>query len=79
MRALGEWYYPNGSAVDSIAETDNNHEVNGSKINYFLASRSQSSLRLFRAGAPTERGCFCCVIPDGQGLDQTMCISLGKT
>ena len=79
VRALGEWLYPNGSAVNSVAEIDSNHELNRSNINQFLASWSQSSLRLFHVGVPTERGCFCCVIPDGLGLDQTMCVNLGKT
>ena len=78
-RPLSEWYYPNGSALNSIADNDSNHEINGSN-NYFSATRSQSILRLFRDGAPTERGCFCCVIPesDDQGSDQTLCVNLGK-
>ena len=65
--------------MNSIADNDNNLEINGSN-NYFLASRSLSTLRLFRDGAPTERGCFCCVIPepDDQGSDQTLCVNLGK-
>ena len=71
--------YPNGSAVNSIVDSDSNYEINPSN-NYFLASRSQSTLRLFRDGAPTERGCFCCVIPESgyRGSDETLCMNLGK-
>ena len=79
-RALGEWHYPNGSAVNSIVDNDSSRGINGSYNNYFLASMSQTTLRLFHGGAPTERGCFCCIVykSDDQGSDQTLCVNLGK-
>ena len=71
-RVLGKWYYPDGIPVDNIGanQTDNH---------YFLASRSQSVIRLFHgASAPTERGCFCCELPDHHGSNQTLCVNSGK-
>ena len=68
---------------ESVVDNDSNHDnsINRSNFNnQFLASRSQSTLRLFRDGAPTERGCFCCTIPgsDAQGSNETLCVKLGK-
>ena len=72
---LGEWYYPNGSKVLSVDEIQiNNRDLNGG---YFI-SRSQSVIRLFASRGTTESGHFCCELPDQYGVNQTMCIKLGK-
>ena len=70
---LGEWYYPNGSRVLSL-----NESYYVSNYGYFVR-RSQSVVRLFAGSGPTESGRYCCEIPDQYGLNQTLCVNLGKS
>ena len=76
---LAEWYYPNGSKVVSIDGIDNsNNESNLNTSDGFFTRKSQSFIALFSGRGSTEVGHYCCKIQDQNGLNQTMCVNLGK-
>ena len=76
---LAEWYYTNGSKVASIDGFDNsNNESNFSTSDGFFARKSQSLIALFSGRDSTEMGRYCCKIQDQNGLNQMMCVNLGK-
>ena len=66
-RLLGDWYFPNGTSVDSIIQT-----LNRGLHDYFARNRGLSVIRLFVSGTPMERGRFRCEIPDANGVTQTL-------
>ena len=66
-RLLGDWYFPNGTTVDSVIQT-----LNRGLHDCFAKNRGLSVIRLFVSGTPTERGRFRCKIPDANGVMQTL-------
>ena len=61
---IGEWYFPNGSAVRIEGAGD-----------AFYKNRGPSMVRLYRRFNTTvPTGTFCCVVPDTNGMNQTACI-----
>ena len=76
---LAEWYRPNGSKVASVDGIENsNNESNSSTSDGFLTRKSQSLIALFSGRVSSEVGHYCCKIQDQNGLNQTMCVNLGK-
>ena len=76
---LAEWYYPNGSKVASVDGIDNsNNESDFNTSDGFFTRKSQSLIALFSVRGSTEVGRYCCKIQDQNGLNQTMCVNLGK-
>ena len=66
--ALGNWLYPNGSAVP-IAPSGND----------FYRDRGLSLVRLNRRNnATSPEGLFCCVVPDATFTSVTVCANLCK-
>ena len=63
---LGEWYYPNGTAVVFDAE--------GGAT--FRRNRDLMNVRLWRRNAPTERGRFRCELPNAQNVNQTVYVNI---
>ena len=64
---MGEWYYPNGSAVSANSARD-----------ALYVSREQGSVNLnYRSGAETTSGIYCCVVPTSQGTLHR-CAVIGK-
>ena len=61
---LGDWYYPNGTGV-----------VNSGVQWDFYRNRGQSVVRLNRRRGGVD-GIHRCVIPDAEGVDQTMFIGV---
>ena len=61
---VGEWYFPNGSAV----------KIEGAG-EAFYRNRGPRMVRLHRRyNAMMPTGPFCCVVPDTNRVDQTTCI-----
>lgn len=75
---LAEWHYPNGSKVSSVDDNSSNNESNFNSSDGFFTRKSQSLIGLFAGRGSTEIGCYCCKIQDQNGLNQTMCVNLGK-
>ena len=73
---LAEWYYPNGSKVSSVDGINNSN--NESTTDGFFTRKSQSLIGLFSGRGSTEMGRYCCKIQDQNGLNQMMCVNLGK-
>ena len=65
---LGEWLYPNGSAVEpSMSGND------------FYRNRGPSLVRLNRRNnATSPEGQFCCVVPDATFTNVTVCANICK-
>ena len=64
---LGQWLYPNGSAVSAESDED------------FYIDRGPSVVRLHRrsnASSPTGR--FCCMIPDATSANMKICANIGE-
>ena len=70
----GQWYFPNGSAVEILG----NRYYYG-YINYFYRNRGEGIVRLNRIGTPSESGYFYCQIPDVSGTIQTVHLNIGWT
>ena len=67
-KALGEWFYPNGSVVGLI---NTNEE--------FYKNRGPSRVRLHRRENVTSPiGHFCCQIPDATLTNITVCVNIGE-
>ena len=67
---VGEWFFPSGRMVPS-----------GTGPTFYRnRGRDDGTVNLNRANtivvSPT--GLFCCKVPDATGIDQTVCINLGK-
>ena len=66
--ALGEWFFPNGSAVP-VGGADGD----------FYKNRRPSVVRLNRrSNATSPIGQFCCEVPDAISTNQTVCPNIGK-
>ena len=64
---LGEWFYPNRSAVHLIALNTN-----------FYRNRGPNVIRLhWRNYSMTPTGEFCCVVPDAASVNITICVNIG--
>ena len=67
-RALGEWFYPNGSLVHVKDNGDDLYRDRGLGI-----------VRLNRRNnAISPTGQFCCVVPDATFTNKTTCINIGE-
>ena len=65
--SLGEWFYPNGSAVD-VSDSGNN----------FYRNRDQSVVRLNRRNnAVSPTGLFYCEVPDALPVNIKVCANIG--
>ena len=71
----GEWYYPNGSQVQSFT-----HEVALDPTrSFFYRNRFTQAVRLNRdTGNPQERGRFRCEVPNADGDNVTMYVNIGE-
>ena len=66
--ALGEWFFPNGLAVQI-------HSAGGD----FYRTRGPSVVRLNRrSNATIQTGTFCCEIPNATSTLMRVCASIGK-
>ena len=70
----GEWYYPNGSLVQSFT-----HEsaLNPTR-NFFYRNRFTQAVCLNRIGDPPQRGRFSCEVPNADGDNVTMYVNIGE-
>ena len=68
---LGAWKYPNGSSVAYFNITLKMQYAN--LRSRFDRNRNWGTVRLMRIMEPTERGHFCCEIPDSSNVTQTLC------
>ena len=68
----GDWYYPNGTRVGTIG-----HSVATGHTSYFFRNRGTQIVRLNRASHPSERGKFCCEVPDAYNVIHSICINVG--
>ena len=62
---VGEWYYPNGTALD--------FDAGGAT---FRRNRGLMNVRLWRRNTPPERGRFCCELPNAQNVNQTVYVNI---
>ena len=62
---LGEWYYPNGTALS--------YDADGAT---FRRNRILSNIRLWRRDNPTERGHFHCEVPNNFQVNQTVYVNI---
>ena len=69
----GEWYFPNGSAVEILGW---NQYYRGD--NYFYRNRGEGVVRLNRIGNPSESGHFYCQIYDAREVIQTLQVNIGE-
>ena len=69
---LGAWKYPNGSSVAYFNITLGTQHAKSR----FGRNRNQGTIRLMRIKEPTERGHFCCEIPDSSDTNQTLCTNI---
>ena len=80
----GEWYYPNGTALDfdlgGVTTFRRNRGPNGpfgpGVINGQGGAMVYGVVRLFRRGIPPERGHFYCEIPTAAGVNQTLYVNI---
>lgn len=69
---LGQWFFPNGSVVDSRSSN-----IASSRADYFFRNRFQSVVRLLQVGQPDERGLFRCEVPNAFNVNQTLYVNMG--
>ena len=68
----GEWYFPNGSSV----QTRDGNRYSG-LTEYFYRNRGESIVRLNRYGnSPLERGHFYCELPDANDVNKTLHVNI---
>ena len=66
----GEWYYPNGTRVETMGRSDDE----------FYRDRGTQVVRLnHRPGSFTERGLFRCEVPDASNINQRIYMNIGNT
>ena len=65
--SLGEWYYPNGTALVFDAQPGGTT---------FRRNRDLMNVRLWRRATPTERGRFRCELPNAQNVNQTVYVNI---
>ena len=70
--AQGFWYFPNppGDPVPIRGERTTG--------DFFYRDRDDRIVRLNRIGNPSERGRFCCEIPNAAGDTVTLYVNIGK-
>ena len=76
---LGEWYFPNGTALDfDFPGVDVTFRRNRGPNGPYGpgGQRVLGVVRLFRRGLPPERGRFRCEIPTAAGINQTVYINI---
>ena len=66
---IGEWYYPNGSAISADSEKDGLY-VSREQMKISLSYRSTGTVTV-------EAGLYCCAVPTTHGL-QIFCVKLGE-
>ena len=72
--AQGHWYDPEGNEVGS-------HTVELKRYptqNFFARNRGSGIVRLYRSENPSERGQFCCEIPNASGNTETRYVNIGE-
>ena len=73
--ALGNWFFPNGSTVLSFSASGGE-----AAAPFFASNRGRSVVRLYRVNNemvyPSQRGRFCCVVPDTSGINRTHCVNI---
>ena len=68
----GEWFFPNGTMVPIKLTATTFYRNRGRDDGTVNLNRLSTNVM-----SPT--GLFCCVVPDATGINQTVCISLGKS
>ena len=72
---LGQWYHFGENNITVVP-------VSGSKESLYRDRRNGGKVRLHkRANHHVDTGKYCCMVPDSDdncGIDQTLCINLGK-
>ena len=72
---MGEWFFPNGTAVGSNFAGGNIYR--GRTGAESASSMSDATLRLHRRNDATgPTGLYHCVVPDSSGLDQTLFVGI---
>ena len=73
--ALGDWYYPDGRRITGVGSPV--YKINRGQ-NEVLNPNQQfyGSVRLWRRYTPSERGLFCCKLPDASNVVQTLCVNI---
>ena len=69
----GEWFYPNGSKVEGNGLTEGKY--------FFFRTRDMvGNVNLFRRNTQVQSpfGSYCCEIPNIRGVNQTLCVNLGR-
>ena len=66
---VGEWYYPNGSAISADSEKDGLY-VSREQMRVSLNYRSTGTVTV-------AAGLYCCIVPTTHGL-QVFCVKLGE-
>ena len=73
--ALGNWFFPNGNTVLSF-----NASGGEAAAPFFARNRGLSVVRLYRVNSetdhPSQRGRFCCVIPDISLINRAHCVNI---
>jgi hypothetical protein len=72
QQRAGEWYYPNGTTVGTIGQS-----IYTGHTSYFFRSRLTQTVLLRRVNHPSERGKFCCEVPNAYNLIQSICVNVG--
>ena len=68
----GDWYYPNGTQVGPVG-----YNIATGHTSYFFRNRGAQVVRLKRARHPSERGRFCCQVPNAISVVQSICVNVG--
>ena len=72
INALGEWFFPNGTAVpNTVIDRVNNVNI----IWEFYRNRGPSVIRMHRRDGGVD-GIYCCEIPDAAGVTQNIYIGV---
>ena len=73
--ALGDWYYPDGRRITGVGSPV--YKINRGQ-NEVLNPNQQfyGSVRLWRRYTPSERGLFCCKLPNASNVVQTLCVNI---
>ena len=64
---LGDWYFPNRTAIVAITET-----FEKGLHDYFARNRDLGVIRLYVSGVPLERGRFQCEVPNANDVMETL-------
>lgn len=72
QQRAGEWYYPNGTRVANMG-----YNAHIGHTSYFFRSRGTQTVHLKRERHPSERGKFCCEVPNAYNMIQSICVNIG--